>query len=325
MPTPPDGTAAAIVTLTMNPALDVTATTDKVRPTSKVRCHSARHDPGGGGINVARVAHALGAAALAVFPAGGQTGDLLIDLLADERVPLRRIGIAGRTRESFTVNEESSGQQYRFVLAGPRLSAAERGRCVDQLRAAARSAQIVVASGSLPPGVPAAFYQSVADLCAELGVRLILDASGLGLRNIASGVFLVKPSVRELGDYVGAELDTEQAIVAAGRRLISDTGVRVAVVSRGAQGALLVTSQRCQRFRALPMRPVSSVGAGDAMVAGIAVGLSRGWPLAEAVRLGIAASAAMLMTRGTAVCSRDDVERFFQLAGQPEPVDPVCS
>lgn len=303
-----------IVTLTMNPALDVTASADRVHPSSKVRCYNDRYDPGGGGVNAARIAHVLGADVLALFPAGGQTGELLVDLLIREGVPYRRVEIPGRTRESFTVDEESTGEQYRFVLPGPDLSSAEYARCLDELRATAKSARFIVASGSLPPAAPIGFYQSIADICGELGVRLILDASGAGLRHIVSGVFLLKPSLRELGECVGRELDTENDIVAAAQQLIHDGKVEVVVVSRGADGALLVTATGHQRFPAIKLRPVSTVGAGDAMVGAIAVGLTRGWALPDAVSYGIACSAAKLKTPGTAMCTREEVERYFARA-----------
>lgn len=189
MPTVPS--RPTIVTLTMNPALDITTAADVVRPTDKIRCAGVRYDAGGGGINVARVAHELGASVSAVFPAGGPTGELVSQLMVETGVPFRRIPITDSTRESFTVNEESTGKQYRFVLAGPTLTVAEQTECLDQLRDAARGASYVVASGSLPPSVPADLYQRVGDICGELGVPFILDTSGQGLTHIAAGVSLL--------------------------------------------------------------------------------------------------------------------------------------
>jgi 6-phosphofructokinase 2 len=313
----------AIVTLTMNPALDITTGAEHVVPTDKVRCHSVRYDPGGGGINVARIARMLGAPVSAVFPAGGPTGDVLADLLVESRVPFHRVRIAGNTRESFTVNDESAGRQYRFVLEGPRLAFAEQARCLDELRLVAQNSEFVVASGSLPPGVPADYYQRVADVCRSLATLLILDTSGGGLQHIRSGVFLLKASVRELRELTGCELATEAQQVAAAKELVRHGVTRAVVVSLGPGGALLVTPSTCQRFAAVRMRSGSGVGAGDAMVAAITVGLTRGWPLTESVRLGIAAGAAMLLTPGTAACDRDDVERLFGLVGEPEDLECV--
>jgi 6-phosphofructokinase 2 len=314
---------ARIVTLTMNPALDITTSVGNVRPTDKMRCGAPRYDPGGGGINVARIANALGGSVSAMFPAGGATGALLTTLLADAGVPFREVPIGESTRESFTVNEQSTGQQYRFVLPGPQLTFAEQARCLDQLRSLAASAEFLVASGSLPPGVPADYYQRVADICRHVGSLLILDTSGGGLRHISSGVFLLKASVRELRECVGRELLTESDQLVAAHELIESGCAQAVVVSLGSDGALLATSQVDQRFSAIGMRSGSGVGAGDAMVAAITVGLSRGWSLVKSVRLGIAAGAAMLLTPGTAACKRVDVERLFELVAEPCEVDVV--
>jgi 6-phosphofructokinase 2 len=305
MPTPADPPLgrAQIVTLTMNPALDITTSVDAVRATDKLRCHATRYDAGGGGINVARIAHVLGASVSAVFPAGGATGGLVVKLLRDAGVPFRDVPIAASTRESFTVNETSSGQQYRFVLPGPQLTLREQAHCLEQLRTAAESAEFVVASGSLPPGVTADFYQRVAGICRRLGVRLILDTSGGGLRHVSSGVFLLKASVRELRECVGRPLATEDDQFAAAHQLVHSGRAEVVLVSLGSHGALLVTNHARQRFSAIPMPCGSGVG--------------RGWPLSKSIRLGIAAGAAMLTTPGTAACRRVDVEELFLRSAEP--------
>jgi 6-phosphofructokinase 2 len=306
-----------IVTLTMNPALDICSDAPVVRPTDKIRCGAARYDAGGGGINVAKIAHVLGASVAAVYPAGGPTGDVLTELLVEDGVPIRRINIAAATRESFTVNEISTGLQYRFVLPGPSLSFVEQQECLAELRLAATSARFVVASGSLPPSAPVNFYQQVALVCRDLGVRLVLDTSGGGLRHITSGVYLLKASVRELRECVGRALVTESEQLAAAREIIDCGRAQVVVVSLGSDGALLATAREGLRFPAIPMRALSGVGAGDAMVAAITVGLSRDWSLSKAVRYGIAAGAAMLMTPGTEPCPRADAERLFEVADEP--------
>jgi 6-phosphofructokinase 2 len=306
-----------IVTLTMNPALDITTAADMVRPTDKIRCAGVRYDAGGGGINVARVAHELGASVSAVFPAGGPTGGLVSQLIVESGVPFRRIPITDSTRESFTVNEDSTGNQYRFVLAGPTLTAAEQAQCLDQLRDTAHGASYVVASGSLPPGVPPDLYQRASNICGELGVPFILDTSGQGLTHIAAGVALLKPSLRELRECVGRALATEADQAEAARALIERGVARAVVVSLGSDGALLVTSDQQQRFSSVPVQAVSGMGAGDAMVGAITVGLCRGWPLSKTVRYGIAAGAAMLTTPGTAVCHRGTVDRLFELVPEP--------
>ncbi len=314
----------SIVTLTMNPALDITTDADVVRPTDKVRCAGVRYDPGGGGVNVAQVAYNLGASVTAVFPSGGATGDIYGDLLTARGVPFHRVKIARSTRESFTIDEISTGLQYRFVLPGPALSFAEFQQCLDELRHLARSAKFVVASGSLPPGAPTNFYEQVALMCRDLGARLILDTSGSCLRHLTSGVFLLKASVRELRECVGRELVTESEQIAAAHEIVDCGRAEAVVVSLGPDGALLATSTESKRFSAIPVRGVSGVGAGDAMTSAIAVGLSRGWPLSESVRFGIATGAAMVLTPGTAPCTRADAERLFEVAERPLDIGVVC-
>ncbi|MEO6879930.1 MAG: 1-phosphofructokinase family hexose kinase [Mycobacteriaceae bacterium] len=299
------------VTLTMNPALDVTTSTDTVAPTEKLRCDRPHHDPGGGGINVARIVRVLGGSSLAVFPVGGPSGHALGDLLAAEGVPTRQVEVGGTTRQSLTVDERCTGRQYRFVLPGPELTVAEQQRCLDELAQVAGGADFLVASGSLPPGVPADFYQRVGQLARGLGVRFVLDTSGVALQHVRSGVYLLKPSIRELRERIGDELRSEGDQLAAARELVTAGVCAVVVLSRGAAGALAVTADWEEWFPPVEVEVGSGVGAGDSMVAAITVGLARGWPLRDAVRFGTAAGAAMLLTPGTQPCLRADVERLY--------------
>ncbi|MEO6997950.1 MAG: 1-phosphofructokinase family hexose kinase, partial [Terracoccus sp.] len=254
---------------------------------------------------------ALGGSPIAVFPAGGPSGELFETLVAAEGISGRPIEIDGATRESFTVNEGQSGQQYRFVLPGPELTAADQESCLRKLAEVASGADYVVASGSLPPGVSPDFYQRVAGMTRELGARLMLDTSGEALQHMRSDVYLLKPSIRELRDCLGRELRSEGDQLAAARELISAGVSEVVVLSLGQQGALAVTAQGHERLPSIGVPAGSGVGAGDSMLAAITLGLSRGWELSDAVRLGIAAGAAMLMTPGSQPCRREDVERLY--------------
>lgn len=301
----------AIVTVTMNPALDLTADADEVRPTEKIRCHGERYDAGGGGINVARFAQVLGVPSAAVFTTGGSTGARLAGLVATSGVRCTPIGIRGTTRENFTVNDRASGKQFRFVLAGPSLDDDEQTQCLAAVAQVAASARYIVASGSLPPGASPDFYQQVADVCAAAGVPLILDTSGGGLTHVTSGVFLLKPSLRELRECSGRTLGTEEEQVQAARELIDRGVAQTVLVSLGAHGALLVTASESIRFPAVRVAAVSGVGAGDAMVAGLTVGLVRGWGLTRCVQLGIAAATAKLQTPGTSAYESAEVQRYF--------------
>lgn len=312
-----------IVTLTMNPALDVATSAEAVVPTDKIRCGPVLHDPGGGGINVARVIQVLGGHPLAVYPSGGPTGAILERLLTRSGVPSRPIPISGITRESFTIDERKSGLQYRFVLPGPALSHAERQACLEELARSAEGARFLVLSGSLPPGVSPDIVQDVADLSTPLGCRFVLDTSGEALRHIRSGAYLLKPSLRELREWVAQELRSEAEQVEAARRLIARGVCEVMVVSLGADGALLVTGDGYEKLAPIEVPVRSAVGAGDSMVAAICFGLVRGLDLRRAVRLGMAAGAATLMTPGTGLCRREDVERLHADRAARETLTPL--
>jgi 6-phosphofructokinase 2 len=303
---------ARIVTLTMNPALDIATVTERVVPTHKLRCEAPRYDPGGGGINVARAAHALGGDALAIFPAGGSAGETIRHLLREQGVAHEAVAIAGFTRESLAVEERRSGQQYRFILPGPQIGPADQERCLDALSAAAPSAEFIVASGSLPLGVPEDFYARVAAVAKRHGKRLVLDTSGAALKRAGRGIYLLKPSLRELEELTGHAIGSERDEEEAAGELIEEGRSEVVVLSLGARGALLVSAQQKERVPAIPVQAKSTVGAGDSMLAGIVLGLCRGLPLPKAVHFGMAAGAAALLGSGTQLCRREDVERMYE-------------
>ena len=165
-----------ILTLTVNPALDISTSTEQVSSGHKLRCGASRLDPGGGGINVARVIQRLGGHTLAVYTAGGPTGEAYRRLIEAERIPTLAVPIQGSTRQDFTVDETSTGKQFRFVLQGPELSEPEWQACLDRVAGAMPVGGYVVASGSLPPGVPDDFYARVAGLARQSGAHCIVDA-----------------------------------------------------------------------------------------------------------------------------------------------------
>jgi len=295
----------------MNPALGIATATETVVAGHKLRCGAPRYDPGGGGINVARAVRRLGGEALAVFPIGGLSGEMLCRLLHDEEVPHIPVPIAGLTRESLAVVERQSGKQYRFLLPGPLLSPHDQERCLDALAMHGGGAAYLVASGSPPPGVPEDFYARVCDLARSCGARFVLDTSGPALVSAGRGMVLIKASLRELEELVGSSVQSEDAQEKAARDIIAQGRAEILVVSLGAQGALLATAQGVWRFPAVPIEALSSVGAGDSMVAGIVLSLTRGWDLTDAVKFGMAAGAATLLRPGTELCRRDDAERFY--------------
>ncbi|MCC6889211.1 MAG: 1-phosphofructokinase family hexose kinase [Hyphomicrobiales bacterium] len=300
-----------LITLTINPAVDVSTSVNRVKPVHKLRCSPEQRDPGGGGINVARVAKRFDADVVAVYPVGGPIGNVLDRLLDQEGVRHRSIPIAGDTREDFTVLETDTGEQFRFVVPGPRLGEAEWRACLDALAALARP-RMVVASGSLPPGVPEDFYGLVAQAARSVGARFVVDTSGPPLRRaLEAGCYLVKPSLNEMRELVGEPLDREHDCVMAARRLVDAGRAEVVALTLGHYGALLIAHDRVLRAGALPIRAVSTVGAGDSFLGAMLVRLAGGHNLDDAFRYGVAAGSAALLAPGTDLCRRDDVERLI--------------
>lgn len=303
-----------IVTLTVNPAVDKSANVDNVVPEHKLRCDRPRFEPGGGGINVSRAVKKLGGESVAYFAAGGPVGDMLTDLLLDEDVHATRLEINGAwTRENLVIYEESSGTQYRFGMPGPELNEEWSEYCLERLKAIDPAPDYIVASGSLPPGLPVDFYARVAETGKEMGSRVVVDTSKEALvRAAGTELFLLKPNLRELSQIAGRDLEEEDQQVEAARKLIERGKAEVVMVSKGAGGALLVTDDGSQHLRTPTVPIQSKVGAGDSTVAGVVLALARGMEVYDAVRFGMAAGAAAVMTPGTELCRREDAERLFE-------------
>ena len=279
-----------IATLTMNPALDLSAEVEKIEPIHKLRCEAGRRDPGGGGINVARVVRRLGGEVSAIFPIGGAIGALLESLLRVEGVHGVPVRIAGETREDFTVFEHASGRQYRFVMPGPELSADETDSCLKALGLADKHPEIVVASGSLPPGVPPEFYASLVAAAKRGGAKTLVDTSGPALRAaLRAGVWLVKPNLRELTELAGKPLPDEVAQLAVARKLVTDGSAEIVALSLAEKGARLITRDRTWTACTPPIAPLSTVGAGDSFVGALTWAIARGEDLSEALRYAVAA------------------------------------
>ena len=300
-----------IVTITPNPAIDIATSVPMVVPLQKLRCTAARRDPGGGGINVARVVQRLGGNAIAIYPAGGSTGHLLRRLVDSENINSVVVEIAEETREDFTVTEERSGQQYRFVLPGAPLRETEWKECLSAV-AHTEAAPFLVASGSLPPNVPEDFYARVARIAKRLGSKMVLDTSGTALTvALQEGVYLLKPNLRELQQLANCPLSGPDAWVEASRRLVTSGQAEVVALSLGHRGALLITADDAFRAHAPDVHVVSAVGAGDSFLGAMVRHLACGASLVEAFRYGVAAGSAAVLNPGTELCHAVDLDRLY--------------
>lgn len=309
-----------VTTVTLNPTVDMSSEAHQVRPTHKIRTRNERLDPGGGGINVARVLQRLRVPVEALYVAGGATGAVLDDLLARIALPCRKVAIAGETRLSLTVHERSSGQEYRFVPEGPCASDDELAATLTAV-AECRSDWLVL-SGSLPACAPDDFYARTV-CAAKFGVgRVALDSSGAELRAAVEGggLELIKPSRSELEALVGSSLPDHRAMASAASSFVEAGKVRQLVVTLGHEGALLVTADGAWFLAAVPVDARSAVGAGDSFLAAMIAALAGGETMLEAFRHGTAAGAATASTPGTDLCHPAQIAALLPQVGQPEPI-----
>lgn len=299
-----------VVTVTLNPCIDKSFSVERVVAEDKLSAEDVREDPGGGGINVARVATRLEADVRAIWTCGGDLGHRLQRLLEAEEIRHEPILIEGEVRENLIICERGTGHQYRFSLPGPSMSEDEQRRAAERVAQVCERASYVVFSGSLPQGMENIGYDAFLDAVPS-GVRTIVDTKKDALRRVLDrGVHLIKPNVRELGEVVGRELHGDDDVVAAGRDIIGRGGAEVVFVSLGRGGALLVTAEGAQRYGSPSVSIRSKVGAGDSMVGGLVAALDRGRSLEEAACFAIAGGAAAVMTDGTELSRPEDVYRL---------------
>lgn len=299
-----------IVTLTINPAVDVSTSVKKMVPFTKMRCAQAHRDPGGGGINVARVLKRLGIEATAIYPTGGATGQLLATLVEREGVRSIVIPALNDTRENLTIFDETTREQFRLVFPGAPLSEMEWQECLGSIARIKPQPAFVIASGSLPAGVPADFFGRVAQ-ASKGHSKAIVDTAGPFLKAaLEAGVYLIKPNLHEFQELAGIAASDEATLIEAGRGLIDRGWVEVIALSLGPGGALLITRDGAMRANGLPIEPVSVSGAGDSFLGAMVWSLASSNSLEMALRYGVAGGSAALLNPGTELCRPEDVHRL---------------
>jgi len=304
---------SSIITITFSPCIDKSTSVPALIPEKKLRCTSPKLEPGGGGINVARAIKKLAGEATAIFPSGGYTGRFFNHLLEKEDVPAVIIESANETRENIIVVEESTNNQYRFGMPGTELSESEWKLCLKAVEET-KGAVFVIASGSLPPGVPLDIYAQLAKICKNKKAKFIVDTAGEALKHAANeGVYLLKPNLVELSELAGIKSININNVETIAREVILKHNCEVIIVSLGGEGALLVTANEI--FRAIPpeVKRKSTVGAGDSMVAGVVYSLVGGKNLQEALRYGVACGTAATMNPGTELCNKKDADALYSL------------
>ncbi|MCW2886168.1 MAG: 1-phosphofructokinase [Streptosporangiaceae bacterium] len=294
-----------IVTLTLNPSLDRAIEVDRLVRGSMIRTRSARLDPGGKGVNVSRALLANDVASRAVVTAGGSDGDQFIHLLEAERIAVRAVRVAGRTRSNVTI-VEPQGVITKLNEPGGALSRPELDQIAEAVLSEAEAASWVVACGSLPPGVPSEIYAELCRCFAAGGTQVAVDTSGPPLlAAVDAGAVLIKPNREELSEAVGRPLNRLTDVVQAAEEL-RDRGAGQVLASLGANGAVLVDDDGVTVGEAHVAAPQSTVGAGDALLAGFLAAGARG---AEALAEGLAWGAAAVRLPASRMPRPQDIRR----------------
>ncbi|AWH83686.1 phosphofructokinase [Flavobacterium album] len=302
-----------VLTITLNPTVDKSCEAEGIKPEKKVRCSQPKYEPGGGGINVSRGLARLGVSSTALFPSGGRTGELLEKLLEKEKVAIQPVPVSAETRENFIVVDTASNDQYRFGMPGEAIVEEEAEKIHAAILGVSPFPEIVVISGSLPPGIEPQFLSRLVKELKAKNVKVVADTSGDALTEILKeGVFLLKPNLGELSKLTGKEeLDNESADEAA-KQLIDEGKAEIVVVSMGPQGAYLVTKDENLHVPAPSVKKLSTVGAGDSMVAGMVSVLAKGGSMSEMAKMGVACGSAATMSKGTGLFTKENAERLYQ-------------
>jgi 1-phosphofructokinase len=294
-----------IVTLTLNPSLDRTVEIGELARGAVIRAGSARLDPGGKGVNVTRALLANGAPSRAVLPCGGDEGEQLARLLHAEGVDVIAVPIAAHTRSNISLAERD-GTITKVNEPGPRLSSDELDAVAAAVEKTAGRAGWVAACGSLPPGVPVEFYADLCRRCSGQGIQVAVDTSGPALlAAIDARPALIKPNRDELAAAVGSPIATIQDVVDAAQ-ILRSWGARAVLASLGADGVVLVCDEGVTVGEADVPRPRSSVGAGDALLAGFLAGGAHGQ---AAVAQALAWASAAVSLPGSRMPAPADIRR----------------
>ena len=278
-----------ILTITLNPALDVSASVPHVTAGAKLRCGPERYDPGGGGLNAARAIHFLGGEVRAFAALCGARGAHLARLLEAEGIAVLFYAAPGETREILAITDEAMGYQYRFSLPGPRWSTSELDSALAAITPLLRAESLVVLSGSEPLGTSEDFYPRLCEALSGEARRLLIDTSGAALARLAQGGLKHRPFVLRMDQGEAEAL----------------------IIARGAEGSVMWADNQGWFANAAKVEFVSRVGAGDSFMGGFTLALARGLPLEQALAHCAAAASAAVMTPGTQLCRREDFERLL--------------
>jgi len=301
-----------IYTVTLNPTLDITYVLEKIQFGEPVTAEQVLKSPGGKGINVSRALRAMGTDSVAMSMVGGHVGDEVLDLLQQEGLILQIVRIKNETRTNVVILGRQDGKELVIRAAGPPVEQTESQRLSNMVFQIAQTPEILVLSGSLPPGVSDDTYRSITQEGKSRGSKVVVDCEGEPLRAaIEAAPYMIKPNLAEFSQLAGRRLEGEAEIVEFAATLI-DKGIKLVVVSMGKAGALMLTREETLRGT-VPAVSDDAVGAGDSMVAGMVMGLVESLSLERVFQIGLAFSVSAVMNKGPQLTEPETFARAFPM------------
>ncbi|MCC8168145.1 MAG: 1-phosphofructokinase [Clostridiales bacterium] len=301
-----------IYTVTLNPALDKTVEVPNLKVDAVNRITLMRTDPGGKGINVSKVIAKLGGGSVATGILGGNTGRAIRESLAGMGIELGFVFVDGETRTNLKIIDPVNHQNTDINEPGVTVTADELDELLGKITGRLQKGDIVVLSGSIPAGCPSDIYKKWTEVFSEKGVKVILDADGEQFAlGITASPYLIKPNNHELSAMVGKELKDPEELQATAKEIMDKYRITKVVVSMGGAGALYVTADETIYAEAVKVPVGSTVGAGDSVVAALAVAEEAGMSLTEAARLSTATGAANVMCSGTQAAEYETVQELM--------------
>jgi 1-phosphofructokinase len=298
-----------IITVTLNPSIDKTILVEKLNPYELNRSISTRLDPGGKGINVARALKNFGVDVLATGLIAGSSGKKLLNELNQAGVSVDFYNIEGETRTNIKILDQSNQEVTEINEPGFFVSESDLNGFRKKFKALLKKTDIVILSGSLPPGVPSTFYFECVQLAKESGKKVILDADGDAfVEGVQASPFAIKPNLQELGLVMDKKLSDLQEIVEAVQHFIKK-GIDIVIVSMGPDGAVIGNGTEIYKADTWDIPIRGAIGSGDSMVAALAYSLLENYSLVDIAKLTIAAGTITASKAGTQVCTLDEVEK----------------
>lgn len=300
-----------ILTVTLNAAIDKRYLVEDLKPGTVIRVKECRYSAGGKGLNVSRVAALTGEMVTATGFVGGHAGNYIIEALEKQRIKSDFVKISGESRSCINIYDEANHSQTEFLERGSFVTEAEQEEMLSKFIDLLKTCSLVTISGSVPKGVNNSYYKRLIAIAKQYNKKVILDTSGNLLEaSLEARPTMIKPNLEELILLTGKEMNSEEDMLKAGISL-HQAGIEIVVITLGGEGSLIVCEEGIYKAVVPRIEAVNSVGCGDSVIAGFAVGLSRGMPMVDIIRLASAISAASAMHMETGFYLNEDMEELL--------------